>query len=97
MIQLQVMAIGKGHIQHDYNPNNKKDIEAMISIIVEKLKAGFTVYGGEKGKDLTKVFDGTKNNIPTDDEIRQELLGNDSLILKEGVKKVLLVPPVAGG
>ncbi len=99
MIELQVMAIGVGHVQHDYDPNNKKDIEDMIKIIVDKLKQGFTVYGGEKGKDLTKVFDAekAKKKMPTDDEIKQELVGNDSLILKEGVKKVLLVPPVAGG
>lgn len=99
MIQLQVMAIGKGHVQHDYDPNNKKDIESMIAIIVEKLKEGFTVYGGEKGKDLTKVFDPQSNEwtMPSDDEIKDELLSNDSMILKEAVKKVLLVPPVAGG
>ena len=99
MIQLQVMAIGKGHVQHDYDPNNKKDIEDMLKIIVEKLKAGFTVYGGQKGKDFTKIFDAdrAKKKMPTDDEIKQELLGNDSLMLKEKVEKILLVPPVSGG
>ena len=98
-ISLQVCAIGKGHLQHNYDPNNKKDIEDMIAIIVEQLKKGFTVYGGEKGKDLTKIYDPQAKGwkMPTDDYIKTELLANNSIILEEGVKKVVLVPPVMGG
>lgn len=106
-MHVDIMGEKSGHDQVDYDKNNPDEVRKTAETILEKIRLGHSLYGGNKGGELIRLID--KNTIlKAPDKIKYieaVMAENDSLMLTEienflkdeQYEKKVVAPPLTSG
>jgi citrate lyase synthetase len=99
MLQLDIMAYPEGHKEYKYDENKPDEIKMIRELIIEKLRLGFVVYGGNKGEDMIRVLDfDTIAKAPNKNALVEEKLHDlDRFIVNKEITRRVIRPVMVGG